>query len=124
MGCVEQRIARPKEVYDCSCPRSPWDSRLNLGYIETAMMSSDIPIQGTSREGVLRSRIPRNWHGIPNDVADTAPELASDLADFVMGESILVDGAIRTPFRPKLFEEAVLFCDCVKLEFVRPFDDA
>ena len=62
------------------------------GYIETAMTTEDIALQGTDAEDALRSRIPMERLGTPDDVANATLYLASDLSDFVTGESLLVDG--------------------------------
>jgi len=67
---------------------------IHPGVIETAMTTEDVPTIGTeSGEQMLRS-IPLGRFGTPDDVAKTALYLASDLASYVTGESVIVDGGM------------------------------
>ena len=73
------------------------DVRVNAihpGIIETAMTTEDVPIIGGESEAARRESIPLDRFGTPGDVADTALYLASDLASYVTGESLVVDGGI------------------------------
>jgi NAD(P)-dependent dehydrogenase (short-subunit alcohol dehydrogenase family) len=56
------------------------------------MVTEDIEIMGTDKVEEQTQSIPLRRFGRPEDVADTAVYLASDLSDYVTGESILVDG--------------------------------
>lgn len=75
----------------------PQGLRVNLiepGYIETAMTSVDVPVahdeMGEATQ--VETLIPLRRPGLPQDVANAAVFLASDLADYVNGASLLVDG--------------------------------
>ncbi len=67
---------------------------IHPGVIETAMTTEDVPIVGTELGDQFEQMIPRARFGEPLDVADAAVYLASDLADYVSGESIVVDGGM------------------------------
>lgn len=67
---------------------------LHPGIVETAMTTEDVPILGGDRGETLRASIPSRRWGQPDDVADAALFLASDLADYVNGESLAVDGGL------------------------------
>lgn len=77
---------------------SPQGIRVNAlhpGLIETAMTTEDVPIVSHDGNGGGREDgIPKRRFGQPEDVADAALFLASDQADYVTGESLLVDGGI------------------------------
>jgi NAD(P)-dependent dehydrogenase (short-subunit alcohol dehydrogenase family) len=65
---------------------------IHPGYIETAMLTEDVPLIGTDAQETLERQIPQGRLGAPEDVAGAAVYLASDLADYVNGESLVVDG--------------------------------
>jgi NAD(P)-dependent dehydrogenase (short-subunit alcohol dehydrogenase family) len=65
---------------------------IHPGYIRTEMLSEDVPLAGTKAEETLRERIPMDRLGRPAEVANAAVFLASDLASYVTGESLVVDG--------------------------------
>lgn len=67
---------------------------IHPGVIETAMTTEDVPIVGTELGKQFEEMIPRGRFGEPRDVAATAVYLASDLADYVTGESVVVDGGM------------------------------
>lgn len=74
------------------------DVRVNAihpGIIETAMTTDDAPLV----EMVDETTIPAERFGRPEDVADAALYLASDMADYVTGESLVVDGGSITSRR-------------------------
>jgi len=52
------------------------------------------PRHGPRRGEPVRAERPRGRMGTPEDVADAAVHLASDLADFVTGSSLVVDGGM------------------------------
>jgi NAD(P)-dependent dehydrogenase (short-subunit alcohol dehydrogenase family) len=68
---------------------------IHPGLIETEMTTGDVPIFGGEAEEEFLQRIPsQRKRGQPEDVAKAALFLASDLADYVNGESLLVDGGM------------------------------
>lgn len=74
------------------------DIRVNAihpGVIETSMTTDDAPLV----EMIDETTIPRERFGQPEDVADAALYLASDMADYVTGESLVVDGGSITSRR-------------------------
>ena len=58
------------------------------------MLKEDVEIVGTEAEEGYRQTIPLRRLGQPEDVADAALYLASDLASYVNGESLYVDGGM------------------------------
>lgn len=67
-------------------------NNVNPGIMRTQMNIEDDPVIGTETgEGYLGMIPARRW-GEPEEVADTCVYLASDLAKYVMGASIIVDG--------------------------------
>jgi NAD(P)-dependent dehydrogenase (short-subunit alcohol dehydrogenase family) len=67
---------------------------IHPGLIETTMTTEDVPIFGTDAEEAFMETIPLRRGGEAEDVADIALFLASDLADYVTGESVVVDGGM------------------------------
>lgn len=65
---------------------------IHPGIIETAMTTDDIQVVGTEEGERLKETQPTRRFGTPEDVAGAALYLASDLADYVNGESLTVDG--------------------------------
>lgn len=65
---------------------------IHPGVIETAMTTQDAPIVGTAAAAQYMSTIPMQRFGQPSDIGNTAVYLASDLASYVNGASIVVDG--------------------------------
>lgn len=65
---------------------------LHPGYINTAMNIEDVPSIGTPVEELYLEGIPLRRLGGPEEVAKAALFAASDLASYVSGASILVDG--------------------------------
>jgi NAD(P)-dependent dehydrogenase (short-subunit alcohol dehydrogenase family) len=64
---------------------------INPGPIETAMTTIDVPLDGLARAAEEQA-IPLHRLGMPEDVAGVAVWLASDLASYVNGASVVVDG--------------------------------
>jgi len=84
-------------TYSLAAKLGPDGVRVNSihpGLIETAMTTDDVAIFGTEAEEGYVSTIPSRRAGQPEDVADAALYLASDLADYVNGESLVVDGGM------------------------------
>jgi len=82
-------------TYSLAAELGPEGIRVNAihpGYIETAMLTEDVPRLGTDARATLEERVPQSRLGRPEDVAGAAVYLASDLADYVNGESLVVDG--------------------------------
>lgn len=69
---------------------------IHPGPTETAMTREDVPIVGSADEDRYLEAIPSRRFGQPDDVAGAALYLASDLADYVNGTSIVVDGGLTT----------------------------
>lgn len=67
---------------------------IHPGLVETALTTEDVPIVGTDVGAGYLDRIPAGRWGHPADVADAALYLASDLASYVTGTSLVVDGGI------------------------------
>ncbi|WP_458207826.1 SDR family oxidoreductase [Haladaptatus sp. NG-SE-30] len=82
-------------TYSLASELGPDGIRVNVihpGVIETAMTTDDVPMVGTETGEQMKETIPLRRFGTPDDVAKTALYLASDLASYVTGESIIVDG--------------------------------
>lgn len=67
---------------------------IHPGVIETAMTAEDVPIVGTETGEAMRRSIPLRTFGTPDDVANAALFLASELSEFVTAESLVVDGGV------------------------------
>ncbi len=84
-------------TYSMAAKLGPDGVRVNAihpGLIETAMTTDDYPIMGTDAEEEFLQAIPSRRAGQPEDVADAALYLASNLSDYVNGESLVVDGGM------------------------------
>lgn len=84
-------------TYSMAAKLGPDGIRVNAihpGLIETTMTTEDYPIMGTDAEEDFLQAIPSRRAGQPQDVADAALYLASDLSDYVNGESLVVDGGM------------------------------
>lgn len=67
---------------------------IHPGTIETEMNRKDIDLLDTETERGVASQIPLQRLGVPGDVAEVAVFLASDMASYVHGSSVLVDGGV------------------------------
>lgn len=65
------------------------------GYIETEQ-TAPLRAEGNTFNKFILSRTPAKRWGQPDDVAGTALFLASQLSDFINGQTIFVDGGIST----------------------------
>jgi NAD(P)-dependent dehydrogenase (short-subunit alcohol dehydrogenase family) len=82
-------------TYSLAAELAPEGVRVNAihpGYTETAMLTEDVPLAAPDARETLEERIPQGRLGTPDDVAGAAVYLASDLAGYVNGESLVVDG--------------------------------
>lgn len=69
---------------------------IHPGVIETAMTSEDMPLIGTDAEDQFVQQIPAGRVGQPEDIAGGAVFLASDLAEYANGESLVLDGGLTS----------------------------
>ena len=71
---------------------------IHPGVVETHLTvgNADVSPEETERYANVLEATPRGRVGQPEDVADAALYLASDLADFVTGESLVVDGGMAS----------------------------
>jgi NAD(P)-dependent dehydrogenase (short-subunit alcohol dehydrogenase family) len=69
---------------------------IHPGLIETSMTKEDVPIFGTEAMDAFLEQIPSRRGGTPEDVAKAALFLASDLSDYVNGESLVLDGGMSS----------------------------
>lgn len=84
-------------TYALAAELGPKGIRVNAihpGIIETALTTQDVPLVGTELGATYLDRVPVGRWGGPDDVADAALYLASDLADYVNGASLVVDGGV------------------------------
>lgn len=84
-------------TYALASELGPEGVRVNAihpGLIETRMTTEDVPIVGGESGEAFRELIPSGRFGQPEEVADAALYLASDLASYVNGESLVVDGGM------------------------------
>lgn len=82
-------------TYALAAELGPEGIRVNTihpGATETMQAVRDSEMIGSPEADRLRDRIPLGRFGQPEDVADAAVFLASDLSGYVNGESLLVDG--------------------------------
>jgi NAD(P)-dependent dehydrogenase (short-subunit alcohol dehydrogenase family) len=69
---------------------------IHPGVTETAFTRQDTEFIGSEHEERVIEQIPSGRIGQPKDMADAALFLASDLAEYVNGESLVVDGGRLT----------------------------
>jgi NAD(P)-dependent dehydrogenase (short-subunit alcohol dehydrogenase family) len=84
-------------TYSLADALGPADIRVNAihpGIIETTMTTEDVPIVGTELGEQFLATVPLSRNGQPEDVGDAAVFLASDLASYVSGESLVLDGGM------------------------------
>lgn len=67
---------------------------IHPGVIETRMTTADVPIVGTQAGEAVLETIPLGRNSRPEDVAGAAVYLPSDLASYLNGESLVVDGGM------------------------------
>lgn len=75
-------------------PRGIRVNALHPGVVETTMTTVDVPlVQGDRGQALLRAN-PLGRNAQPDDIADGAVYLASDLARYVNGSSLKIDGGM------------------------------
>lgn len=67
---------------------------IHPGIIETEMVSEDVPIVGSESEEAFLQQVPARRFGRPEEIGDAAVYLASEMSDYVNGESLVVDGGM------------------------------
>ncbi|MEF8814811.1 MAG: SDR family oxidoreductase [Halovenus sp.] len=67
---------------------------IHPGEVETALTTEDIPIIGTEEGEATRQSVPLEKFADPEDIADAAAFLASDMAGHITAESLVVDGGV------------------------------
>ena len=67
---------------------------IHPGIIETTMTTEDVPQVGTAYDDEYLAGIPLARFGQPEDIADAALFLASDLSGYVSATSLVVDGGM------------------------------
>ena len=75
-------------------PRGIRVNAIHPGLIETTMTTRDVPIIGSAMGATFEQATPLHRFGVPEDVAGAAVYLASDLAGYVNGASLVVDGGL------------------------------
>jgi len=84
-------------TYSLAAELGPEGVRVNAihpGIIDTAMTTEDVPIVGAESGEAFLEDVPSGRFGDPGDIADAAVYLASDMGDYVNGESLTVDGGM------------------------------
>ncbi|MBP7694348.1 MAG: SDR family oxidoreductase [Anaerolineales bacterium] len=82
-------------TYGLAAALGPKGIRVNAihpGVIATAMTTIDAPIVGGPMEAMMLGMIPMGRFGQPKEIGDAAVYLASDMASYVNGASLIVDG--------------------------------
>ncbi|ADI13383.1 SDR family oxidoreductase [Truepera radiovictrix] len=69
-------------------------NNIHPGLIETTMTTGDVALFGAESGEQMLQSIPLGRGGKPEDVADVALYLASDLSRYVTGASLVVDGGL------------------------------
>jgi NAD(P)-dependent dehydrogenase (short-subunit alcohol dehydrogenase family) len=73
-------------------PRGIRVNSLHPGFTATALTTFDVPVVGTELETRRQAVTPLRRTAHPDEIADAALFLASDLASFVTGAALVVDG--------------------------------
>jgi len=93
--CASKRATRLL-TYALADALAPYHVRANVvhpGVVKSVMTREDSAVIGTPEEA-FREPIPLGRFGAPDDIAAAALYLASNLASYVTGESLVVDGGI------------------------------
>jgi NAD(P)-dependent dehydrogenase (short-subunit alcohol dehydrogenase family) len=69
---------------------------IHPGIIDTSMVTEDVPIIGGESEDAFLQTVPLRRFGDPEEIADAALYLASDMSSYVNGESLVVDGGMTS----------------------------
>lgn len=67
---------------------------IHPGEVETALTTEDMPIIGTEDGEAAKQNIPLGKYAQPEDVANAATFLASEMASHITAESLVVDGGV------------------------------
>ncbi|WP_128225159.1 SDR family oxidoreductase [Halobacteriaceae bacterium SHR40] len=69
---------------------------IHPGIIDTSMVTEDVPIIGGESEEAFLQTVPLRRFGDPEEIADAALYLASEMSSYVNGESLVVDGGMTS----------------------------
>ena len=69
---------------------------IHPGIIDTSMVTEDVPIIGGESEDAFLQTVPLRRFGDPEEIADAALYLASEMSSYVNGESLVVDGGMTS----------------------------
>lgn len=86
-------------TYSLADKYGPEGVRVNAihpGIIDTSMVTEDVPIIGGESEDAFLQTVPLRRFGDPEEIADAALYLASEMSSYVNGESLVVDGGMTS----------------------------
>jgi NAD(P)-dependent dehydrogenase (short-subunit alcohol dehydrogenase family) len=86
-------------TYSLADKYGPEGVRVNAihpGIIDTSMVTEDVPIIGGESEEAFLQTVPLRRFGDPEEIADAALYLASEMSSYVNGESLVVDGGMTS----------------------------
>jgi NAD(P)-dependent dehydrogenase (short-subunit alcohol dehydrogenase family) len=81
---------------DALGPHSVRANVVHPGVVETQMTRADSEVVDTQAGDAFREKVALGRFGDPEEVAAAVIYLASDLASYVTGESLVVDGGVHS----------------------------